>query len=46
MMFLTWHLIAIFTIMIGSFFMGYSLGKKHKLTNYSYIERFLDIFRR
>jgi len=38
MAFLAWHIIAILTVMAGSFLIGYSLGKKEDRKNYNYID--------
>jgi uncharacterized membrane protein len=46
MAFLTWHLIAILTVMIVSFLIGYSVGKKEDRRNYNYIDRLKNLFKK
>jgi hypothetical protein len=46
MAFLAWHIIAILTVMAGSFLIGYSLGKKEDRVNYNYIDRLKNIFKK
>ena len=46
MAFLAWHIIAILTVMAGSFLIGYSLSKKEDRRNYNYIDRLKDIFKK
>jgi len=46
MAFLTWHILAILTVMAISFLIGYSLGKKEDRRNYNYIDRLKDIFKK
>jgi len=45
MVFLAWHLIAILTVMIASFLIGYSVGKKQDRRNYNYIDRLKNLFK-
>ena len=46
MAFLAWHIIAILTVMAGSFLIGYSIGKKDERFNYKFIDRFKNILRK
>jgi hypothetical protein len=46
MAFLAWHIIAILTVMAGSFLIGYSLGKKEDRVNYNYIDKLKNIFKK
>jgi len=46
MAFLTWHLIAILTVMAGSFLIGYSIGKKDEKSNYKFTDKIKNIFRK
>jgi hypothetical protein len=46
MTFLAWHIIAILTVMAGSFLIGYSLGKKEDRVNYNYIDKLKNIFKK
>ena len=46
MAFLAWHIIAILTVMAGSFIIGYSIGKKEERVNYKFIDRFKNILRK
>ena len=46
MAFLAWHIIAILTVMAGSFIIGYSFGKKQDRVNYNYIDRLKNIFKK
>jgi hypothetical protein len=34
MSFLIWHLLAIISVMAGSFLIGFSVGKKHRKDDY------------
>jgi hypothetical protein len=46
MAFLTWHLIAILTVMVVSFLIGYSVSKKEDRRNYNYIDRLKNLFKK
>ena len=46
MAFLAWHIIAILTVMAGSFLIGYSLSKKEDRINYNYIDKLKNIFKK
>ena len=46
MAFLAWHIIAILTVMAGSFIIGYSIGKKDQKVNYKLIDKVKNILRR
>ena len=46
MAFLAWHIIAILTVMAGSFLIGYSMSKKEDKRNYNYIDRLKNIFKK
>jgi hypothetical protein len=46
MAFLTWHLIAILTVMAVSFLIGYSVSKKEDRRNYNYIDRLKNLFKK
>lgn len=46
MTFLAWHLIAIVTVMAGSFLIGYSFGKKDQKVNYKFIDKLKNIFKK
>ena len=46
MVFLTWHIIAIVTVMAGSFIIGYSFGKKDQKVNYKFADKIKNIFRK
>ena len=46
MAFLAWHIIAILTVMAGSFLIGYSMSKKEDRRNYNYIVRLKNIFKK
>ena len=46
MAFLTWHILAILTVMAVSFLIGYSLSKKEDRRNYNYIDRLKNIFKK
>ena len=46
MAFLAWHIIAILTVMAGSFLIGYSVSKKEDRRNYNYIDRLKNIFKK
>ena len=46
MAFLAWHIIAILTVMAGSFLIGYSLSKKEDRVNYTYIDRLKKLIKR
>jgi hypothetical protein len=46
MAFLAWHIIAILTVMAGSFLIGYSMSKKEDRRNYNYIDRLKNIFKK
>lgn len=46
MIFLTWHLIAILTIMAVSFLIGYSVGAKDQKSNYKIIDKIKDTFKK
>jgi hypothetical protein len=46
MAFLAWHIIAILTVMAGSFLIGYSLSKKEDRRNYNYIDKLKNIFKK
>jgi hypothetical protein len=46
MTFLTWHLIAILTVMAASFLIGYSIGKKDEKVNYKFVDKLKNIFKK
>jgi hypothetical protein len=46
MAFLAWHILAILTVMTGSFLIGYSFGKKDQKVNYKLIDKVKNILRR
>ena len=46
MAFLAWHIIAILTVMAGSFIIGYSFGKKDQKVNYKFTDKIKNIFRK
>jgi hypothetical protein len=46
MAFLAWHIIAILTVMAGSFIIGYSTGKKDKEVNYRFADKLKNIFKK
>ena len=46
MAFLVWHILAILTVMAGSFIIGYSIGKKDERVNYKLIDKVKNIFRK
>ncbi len=46
MAFLAWHIIAILTVMAGSFIIGYSFGKKENRINYKLTDKLKNIFRK
>lgn len=46
MAFLAWHILAILTVMTGSFLIGYSIGKKETRKNFTIVEKFKNILRK
>ena len=46
MAFLAWHIIAILTVMVGSFTIGYSIGKKDERVNYKFVDKLKNIFKK
>ena len=46
MAFLAWHIIAILTVMAGSFIIGYSIGKKDERVNYKFADKLKNIFKK
>jgi hypothetical protein len=46
MAFLTWHILAILTVMAISFLIGYSIGKKDEKVNYKFADKLKNIFRK
>ena len=46
MAFLAWHIIAILTVMAGSFIIGYSVGKKYERLNYKFTYKLKNILRK
>jgi len=46
MAFLTWHIIAILTVMAGSFIIVYSIDKKDEKLNYRFADKLKNIFKK
>ena len=46
MAFLAWHILAILSVMVGSFTIGYSIGKKDERVNYKLIDKVKNILRK
>lgn len=46
MAFLAWHIIAILTVMAGSFLIGYSIGKKDEKVNYKFVDKLKNILKK
>jgi hypothetical protein len=46
MAFLAWHIIAILTVMAGSFLIGYSIGKKDEKVNYKFADKLKNILKK
>ena len=46
MTFLIWHILAILTVMTGSFLIGYSVATKEDRKNFTTIEKIKNIFRK
>jgi hypothetical protein len=46
MAFLAWHIIAILSVMAGSFLIGYSIGKKDEKLNYRFVDKLKNIFKK
>ena len=46
MAFLVWHILAILTVMIGSFLIGYSIAKKEDRKNFTVVEKIKNILRK
>ena len=46
MAFLAWHIIAILTVMAGSFLIGYSIGKKDEKLNYRFADKLKNLFKK
>lgn len=46
MAFLAWHILAILSVMVGSFTIGYSIGKKDERVNYKFVDKLKNIFKK
>jgi len=46
MAFLAWHILAILSVMAGSFIIGYSIGKKDEKLNYRFADKLKNIFKK